>query len=295
MFINKTRNILDLNGFNESAIALNNKIKIVLKFGDDNLRFELTEELTTEEDTALDTFVSEYVDVDPDVKTPKIYDYVKSDMKNKHFHNINYKKELIQTLIPKRTVTKGEVTKVDWYSSLDAEMSPTNLVLTVNIIYSRDATGFATSRNTTRTWINKDESENEETKTTIKYYFINPADMIDEGLKRRKLLVNSIQMPMVTFMCEVLMPLGYTQEAVVLIGRKFMDQYETDLNNFVENSSTITDPSDENFGKKSVVVKLEDNATDGDNADYNLWLDKAPASLGGLTTVRQYLISEFSI
>lgn len=148
---------------------------------------------------------------------------------------------------------------------------------------------------TTRTWINKDDSENTEKKITSKYYFINPSDMIDEGLKRRKLLVNNIQMPMLTFMSEVLLPLGYNQEAVVLMGRTFMDTYESDLNNFVENSSTITDPADENFGKKTIVVHVENNDAAGVNADFNLWLDKAPPSLGGLVTIRQYLVGEFSI
>ena len=295
MFINKTRDIKDLNQFNEDAKALNSKIQIVMKFGADNLRFTLSEALTTEEDTALQNLVDTFVDSDPDARTLKIYSIAKEEAKYKHFHNIDYKKELSQSLIPKRTVVQGEVTQVDWYKSLDGDMNPVDLVLKVEVAYTRDASGFATSRVTTRTWYNEDESEHAEKKITNKYYFVNPSDMIDEGLRRRKLLVNSLQIPTMTFMSEVLMPLGHTQESVVLKGREFMDDYESDFNKFVDNSSTITDPADDNFGKKSVIVELEDASPTGRNATYNAWLDAAPASLGGLTTIRQYLIGQFNI
>lgn len=295
MFIFKTRDIKDLNRFNEEAKLLTSKLLSVLKFGDDQLRFEASEALTAQEDSDLDSLVANFIDADPELKELKIYDIAKSEAVHKHFHNIDYKKELTQSLIPKRTVTKGEVVNVKWYDSLDGNGNPSGLVIDVSIAYTRDANGFATSRVTTRTWYNKDGSENPEKKITNKYYFVNPSDMIDEGLKRRKLLINSIQIPTLTFMSEVLMPLGYSQESVVLKGREFMDDYEGYFNKFVDNSSTVTDPADPNFGKKNIVVRLEDNSVDGPNADYNLWLDQAPASLGGLTTIRQYLVAEFSI
>ena len=295
MFIFKTRDIKDLNRFNEEAKLLTSKLLSVLKFGDDQLRFEASEALTAQEDSDLDSLVANFIDADPELKELKIYDIAKSEAVHKHFHNIDYKKELTQSLIPKRTVTKGEVVNVKWYDSLDGNGNPSGLVIDVSIAYTRDANGFATSRVTTRTWYNKDGSENPEKKITNKYYFVNPSDMIDEGLKRRKLLINSIQIPTLTFMSEVLMPLGYSQESVVLKGREFMDDYEGYFNKFVDNSSTVTDPADPNFGKKNIVVRLEDNSVDGPNADCNLWLDQAPASLGGLTTIRQYLVAEFSI
>lgn len=289
MYIHRTRDIKNLNDFQDAAIALNAKIQFVAKFGDDDLRFTLSEGLTQEESEALNDLVQNFADEDPEVKVPKILSI--SKVKDKHFHAIDYKKELTQALIPKRTVTQGEVTKVEWYKSLDAQMAPTDLVLKVDIDYQRDATGFATSRVTTRTWINEDESENTDTKVTNKYYFVNPSDMIDEGLRRRKLLVNSIQIPTLTFMSEALMPLGYTQEAVVLRGRHFMDDYEQYFANFVENSSTITEVGHPDIGLKSIVVRLRDE----DNPEYVEWLDKTSPSLGGVITIRQYLMNEFSI
>jgi len=295
MFINKVKTILDLNKFQDDVKEAFVKVEGVILFGVDDLRFTLTEALTVQEDIDLDALIVSFVDSDPEQSIPKIYDIVKAEIRHKHYHNINYKKELISALIPKRTVTRGEVTKVDWYRALDVNMVPTDKILSVDIAYSRDATGFATSRVTTRTWINRDETLNTDTKTTYKYYFINSSDMIDEGLKRRKLLVNSIQIPTLNFMMEVLMPLGYTQAAIVLLGRAFMDDYDGDFNRFVQNSSTITDPADPNVGRKSIIVEIENNDSVGRNKDYNLWLDKAPASIGGQTTIRQYFINEFSI
>lgn len=293
MYINKTRNILDLNRFNEEAKAISPKIQIVIKFGEDDLRFTLSESLTAQEQSDLDDLVLNFSDSDPDLKIPKIMSLSKEY--SKHFHAINYIKGLSQSLIPKRTILKGEVQKVEWFKSLNEQMEPTDLILKVDIIYTRDSSGFATSRTTTRTWINKDESENTEKKITTKFYFVNPSDMIDEGLRRRKLLVNNLQIPTMTFMMETLMPLGYSQESVVFKGREFLDDYENDFNKFVDNSSTITDPADPNFSRKSIIVQLEDNSPSGRNANYNQWLDSAPPSLGGLTTIRQYLVNEFDI
>lgn len=289
MYIHRTRDIKNLNEFQSAAKDISVKILGVLKYGDDDLRFEITESLTTEESESLNYLVESFADEDPVVKVPKVIGMAKEY--SKHFHAINYVKGLDQSLIPHRTVVKGEVRKVEWYKSLDAEMKPVDLVLKTDITYNRDVSGFATSRVTTRTWINEDESENEDKKVTLKYYFVNPSDMITEGLKRRKLLVSSIQIPCMKFMSEVLMPLGYSQEAVVLKGRAFMDDYENSFNKFIDNSSTITDPASADAGMKSIVVRLRDET----KAEYLEWLDKTSPSLGGTVTIRQYLLSEFDI
>lgn len=289
MFIYRTADITDLNKFNQEAIASNPLIQVVLKFGSHNLRFQVSESWGSGDDLQLDNFIASFQDTNPEDKVPKVIDLALEY--SKHFHAINYVKGLNKSLIPKRTVTQGEVTCVEWYGGLNASMEPEDLILKVDIVYTRDATGFATSRTTTRTWINRDGTENEDKKITTKYYFINPSDMIDEGLRRRKLLVSSIQIPTLTFMTEALVPLGYTQESVVLRGRAFMDEYENYFNKFVDNSSTITDPADPDFGMKTIIVRIRDEA----NLDYVEWLDKSPPSLGGSTTIRQYLMNEFDI
>lgn len=293
MFINKTRNIIDLNSFNEDAKELNSKIQIVLKFGNDDLRFTLSEALTTEEDAALDNLVNNFVDTDLALKVPKIYDL--SNESGKHFHAINYKLGLKQSLIPVRSVVKGEVQKVIWYKSLDAEMKPSEPILKVDITYSRDGSGFALFRTSKRTWYNIDGSENEETKNTEKYYFVNESDMIDEGIKRRTLLIKGLQIPVMKGMMASLVPKGYSETSALLLGRHFMDDYRTSFEDFKQNSSTITNPSDANYGKKTIVAKLENE----DNPDYVVFLDEAPVVLNtpfnGTITLRNYMIEEFSI
>lgn len=282
--------VLDHNKLNtelkENFSFVNHTIKI-----DSTLVVHSTREATTQEKTDIDTYIASFVDNDKSLKKPKIYDLAKSGVKGKHFHAINYKTELSQALIPKRTVVKGEVQKVEWYSALDGSNNPTDKILTVDINYTRDASGFAISRQTDRKWVNLDETDNEEVKTTEKHYFVNPSDQINEGVKRRSLLVESIQLPVLSMMVQVLTPLGYSQESVLLKGRKFLDDYEVEFNNFVKNSSTETNPASPDFGKKNIIIKLENESA----TEYTEWLDLAPAMLGGTTTIRQYLLNEFDI
>lgn len=295
MFINVTKEVLDLNKLNEEAKALNPKILFVVKFGADNLRFTVAEEWDAQDEAELNTFLAGFVDVDPEQKVPKIYDCAKAEAKNKHHHNINYITEIMGALIPKRYKTKGEVTKVEWYKSLDENNLPTDLILVVDITYIRDPSGFALSRITNRTWINRDGSFNEEVKIRPKFYFVNEAEMIEEGIKRRSLLVKDLQIPVIKGMTAVLVPQGYSETAALLMGRHFMDDYRTAFEDFKQNSSTITDPSDPNYGRKTIIVKLENEA----DTEYVKFLDAVPTvpntPFDGTKTIRQYLISEFDI
>lgn len=282
--------IQDVNRLLDDVITAVPKVEGGVKIGDNILRLQVSSALDIPEDATVDGVISGFVDSDPEQKVPYIYDLVKPGAK-KHFHSIDYKNELVQSLIPKRTAVQGEVVKVEWFQTLDGNNNPTNKVLLVDVVYTRDNTGFAISRTTTRTWINRDGSENPDTKTTSKYYFINSVDQIQEGIKRRKLLVDNIQIPVLGLVMESLIPLGYTQESCLLKGRQFMDDYDQEFNKFVQNSSTVTDPADPDVGMKTIRVKVRDEA----NPNHVLWLDKAPGSLGGATTIRQYLLAEFDI
>ena len=72
IFVNKTRNISNLNRFQDQAIALTSKIICLIKFNDDDLRFTLSEELTAQEEQDLDELVSNFEDNDVDLQVPKI-------------------------------------------------------------------------------------------------------------------------------------------------------------------------------------------------------------------------------
>ena len=290
MFLDKASTIQDINGINSALKAIEPKVQAVMGRNGDTLRLVLTSALILSEETAIDAAIADFVDHDPSQDIPYIYDLVKAGA-SKHFQSIDYKNELVQSLIPKRTTTQGEVTLVEWFQSLDGSNNPINKVLDVAVVYTRDATGFALYRTTTRTWYNRDGSANLDTKVTTKYYFVNSVDQIKEGKRRRKLLVDSIQIPVLGKVMEVLIPLGYSDTACLLKGRQFMDDYELDFNKFVNNSSTITDAASPDFGMKTIRVKFRDEA----DVNHIEWLDKSPASLGGTTTIRQYLLTEFDI
>ena len=293
-YIYCTRNISNLNGLIKELKSSFVKIEYLLKEGDDQIKIFLNSEIDQQEENSINQFVQDFND-SVQVLRPKIYGIAKEEAKQKHFHNIDYKVELEHGLVPERTISQGEVVKVIWYRSLDQENKPTDPIIKVEIDYTRDTNGFAIFRKTTRTWYNEDGSENQEKKITTKYYFVNSTDMIDEGNKRRKLLVSSVQIPVMKFMIEVLSPSGFSEQAVILKGRDFLDAYDQLFNKFIENSSSITDPSNIDFGKKTIVVALKDQSMNGINSAFNSWLDLAPGSLGGLKTIRQYLVEEFSI
>ena len=289
-------NVLDLNRFQDELIAFNSKVTFVSQ-SEGRAYIQSSGELSAQEKVDINDFIENFSDSDPADKEPKILDLAKSEAKSKHFHNIIYtsNKELVSSLIPVREKVQGEVRKVTWYRALDENQLPIDPVIIVDISYTRDGSGFALFRTTARTYVNRDGSLNSEIKYSQKFYFVNQDDMIVEGYKRRKLLVQSIQIPALTFMTTVLVPLGYSEQSALLKGRAFMDDYENLFNKFVENSSSITNPADPNFGKKTIIVSLEDNTIEGINGPHNEWLDKAPPQLGGLKTIRQWLVEEFSI
>lgn len=260
---------------------------------DDNLYVHSVIELIQSDKDLVDAIIVAFVDTDPAVKIPLIMGMAKAEAHGKHFHNINYKMELTSALIPLRTVMQGEVREVTWYASIGAGNIPVNPIIKVTIAYTRDlATSLPIYRTTTRQWYNIDGTLNEESKVTMKFYYINPSDQIEEGDRRRDLLVKSIQIPVMNMMVEVLTGTGLSIGSILLKGRQFLDDYKEEFDRFVSNSSTVTDPADEdNYGKKTVIVKLESE----DRTEVKEWMDLAPNSLGGATTIRQYLIGEFDI
>jgi hypothetical protein len=213
-------------------------------------------------------------------KEPKIY---RLSGYHNNFQEIDY---TILNLYPRRYFNKGELYKCEWFRDRDL----TDMVLVVDIEYTRDWVGFALSRATTRTWVNNDNTLNPFTKVTIKDYTINDGETIAEGKARRGALVDNIQMPMLSAMHEALLPQGWQSLDIMLNGREFLDEYDAEFNKFVKNSSTVTKKSDPDYGMKTIVVKFRDEQ----NPDYVAWLDVPLVSLDG-QTIRTFLISEFSI
>jgi len=202
-------------------------------------------------------------------------------------------------------INKGEMNVVTWYRYMDLEFinglpvrNYSVPVLRTETTWSRDSSGFVISKNPPiRTWFNRDGTENTDKKIMDDPYYYEDFEKIDEGIKRRKLLVKAIQIPIMNLIAEVMTPLGMSTEVVLLRGRKFLDDYDIEFNKFKHNSSSITDTHLEDgspnpdFNLKTIVVKFRDEL----DPDHVEWLDKKPLSLGGAITIRDHLIQEFSI
>ena len=121
MFLNKTKDIENLNTFNEAVKLFNSKILVVMKFGSDQLRFTLSEALTTQEDSDLDDFIEAFDDtLDPESPV-KILALAKAEAAHKHFHNIDYKKEIVALdypvyLFPREIPTRNEKNRLRFYA-----------------------------------------------------------------------------------------------------------------------------------------------------------------------------------
>lgn len=234
------------------------------------------------------TFIDNFTDENNENDfTPKILSMKNSRIQERDFREINYKTELSQSLFPKRTSIQGEIQRVEWYSDEDM----TNKVLDVAITYERDPFGLATSRSTVRKWVMNNDQYHEDIKTTKKRYNINLEDQIVEGKRRRGNIVNSIQLPTMAFMVEsmTVAPYNLSPTAILLMGRDFLDRHETEFSKFIDSSSSVTDFTDPNFGKKNVVIAIEQAALSTDQ-----WLKETPGQLGG-ATIEQYLIGQFTI
>lgn len=220
---------------------------------------------------------------------PKIYRYI--DNKNGTYDERevptghDYKAGLSIRLQPKRTTVKGEVVRVDYY--VDKEL--TDKVLTVEVSYERDPLGFATGRTTTRRWVMENGDYHPNSKVTHKSYTINMEDQIREGIRRRQNIVNTVQPAVLGAMVSLLSG-DYSRMEILFLGRVFLDKFEIEFDKFIKASSTVTDPNDPNFGRKSVVVAFEVEA----KLPASAWMNMPTPLLGG-ATILQYLSNEFSI
>lgn len=213
-------------------------------------------------------------------KEPKIY-----RMSNHHsaFQEIDY---TILNLFPVRTFRRGELNKCEWF----ADNLLTDKVLIVEIAYDRDYLGYALNRTTIRTWINNDNSLNSLTKVTFKDYTINQGESTKEGKLRRGALVTNIERPILSAMHEVLIPLGWSSVDILFSGSRFMDEYDSLFSKFIKNSSRVTKRNDPNYGRKKIIVAIEEEQ----DIEFIMWLDVPLVSLNS-QTIREFLISEFSL
>jgi hypothetical protein len=89
-------------------------------------------------------------------------------------------------LYPNRTFVDGELQAVTWHPDSDFMQDPW---IEVSIDYTRDAAEFALSRITTRRW-KLDDGSWGPAVTKTKLYYVEPASMYAEGVRRRTNVYN---------------------------------------------------------------------------------------------------------
>ena len=201
----------------------------------------------------------------------------------------NYKSGLSTTdgtpfnLIPVPTFIKGELQRMDYY----ADEASTDLVLRVDMTYTRDEFGWALTRTTTRTWYKENGDAHPDTKITIKRYYRDINLMEEESVKRRGNIVKTAKLSVLALLKEV-----YTDKStfeIAAMGYAFLEEFSSEFSSFARDGIVIIDMADPYVGKKA-IVKLIGEA---DLVKYP-WMTATPASLHG-ATIQQFVMNSFDI
>ena len=237
----------------------------------------------------------------------KIYDFLKEDVgTHQRFvypAGVDFKTDLKFTLA-KKTLPKvhGKPTSVEYYEKKYFEtdgdgnivINPAtgnpntiyeNIICRIDFVLVYDSLGFQIQKVANLDWYREDGTVSGAPKDLG--YVLDPVldheARIAEGKQRRQAIVDGLQLP-VLGMLFAIMPVidpALTQVDIINMGRVFLKTYKADFDDFVDESLSVTDPEDPNFGKKVIVVKME-QATD-------IWLD---IDIGGGITPRAVIISE---
>jgi hypothetical protein len=126
---------------------------------------------------------------------------------------------------------KGEVQVEEYYLSFNGTTYSDLIVKEVHT-FTRNIMGFAIYRTTTVSWYNESGLECMDKKIWTKFY--DGLQTIEEGIVRRGNIVKYLQPAILTFLQQTL-----SQEQlpnILTLGRNFLNDYKTDLDNFVDHS-----------------------------------------------------------
>ena len=208
----------------------------------------------------------------------KVYRYIQDANKKYRLSEVpkghNYSSGLTDTLYPKRHFNQGELYKVEHFS----DEARTDLIIRVDIVYTRDALGFALDRTTTRTWIKENGEDHPNTKVTRKVYHQGTLDPIEEGIRRRGNIVKGLQMPILGMMMATISTKSGESEPerqarIVKLGRKFLAENKEDFTMFTEDSN------------RQIVDNVKEST--------DFWIDNIIDANG--TTIRLYILAQLDI
>ena len=171
---------------------------------------------------------------------------------------VDYKTGLLSRLYKVlHSVFRGEVREVRYYT----DATKNDLVLKVEVVYTRTSNGLATSRTTTRTWYRRDGTPHPLTKVTLKEY--DDLMQMQEGKRRRGNVVD--QLTLDVLMMLVVTETGGDIPAAEAIGMVYMGKYSVALSNYVRTG-------DMSFKVPPASPNITDDTED--------WLDNDLALIG---------------
>jgi len=183
----------------------------------------------------------------------------------------NYISGTTTKFFPKRTMIKGEVTCVDYF----VDEALTDLILKVEIEYTRDALYLALYRTVTRSWAKEDGTLHPDAKLTKKVYTINIDDQIKEAHRRRQNIIDRLLLVVLGMMVAT-MP-GESMTDILKDGRDFNHDNEVEFATYIS------------VGGTEIVTVVSGTTVSGITGN---WIDNVIDGEG--TTIRQYMMEELS-
>jgi len=174
-------------------------------------------------------------------------------------------------LSKKRSFTKGELEKIEYYGYVDSGMTYQDLVLTeYRTFYRKDRMVY--KRVMTVDWYLEDGTTGA-TKTTQKYY--SPEESLKLGERRRRNVISDLKIASIGLLQAIS---GYTQIEATMIGMDFLGIVTTEITKYIEG---VEDPL------KAKVLSCSEPGCE--------WLDAYVPETMNTVTVRQYLYSAIDL
>lgn len=190
-----------------------------------------------------------------------------------NFTRIDYIRGLDIRLAPQRTFTNGVLTRVDFYASVTFDPNTgsesfSDLVLTEEYNYTRNADGFAVARVLTISWMTEAQTYHARTKSRYKTY--NLTESLRETARRRQNVLDTLQSDMIG----IFVTTGMTTDQAIGAGMDFFQHHINEITAFKE------------IGALTALI----NAITADTT--HTWLDTviAPPS----TDIRAFIIGRLS-
>lgn len=210
-------------------------------------------------------------------------------------YDIDFKSDLI--ISPKKKnypKVKGVPTVVEYYTEkkivdLQGTVAYNNLIADVQFQLFYTPEGFIYQKYAPLAWAMSDGTiDRVNIKDLGKVYDVELEDdkIIQEGIDRRQCIYTSLQMPTLKILTAIYP--DKTKMELMALGRDFMTFYTDDFKAYINESQTIVDEDDPDYGLKKIVAKIKHDTT-------HSWLNDSVDLGEGEFSVREYLMEQLTI